>query len=123
MELAADPVTGYGQLLAVGHYHSEVGTEDVDQGLLDGSHNLFATLDLKGGVEVGQRLIDLVERIADGVHQDQCPPNAEGLAVNLEGMVAGRVVYPEIAAERHELLVEHVCLTYRHERHHHSLDY
>jgi hypothetical protein len=68
--------------------------------------------DLEGLVKVRQRLVDLVERVAVRILEHKRPPQGQCLAVDRECVVPVRVVDPEVAAERHQLLIEdeRLCL-------------
>jgi len=57
-------------------------------------------------VEVGKRLVDLIDRVAGRVLENQRAAQRERLTVDLKGMVAGGVVDPQVAAQRHQLLVQ-----------------
>ena len=68
--------------------------QDVDECLLDRRDNLVAAFDLEGGVEVCQRLVDLIQRIPGRILEHQRAPDGKSLAVHLERVVAVGVVDP-----------------------------
>jgi hypothetical protein len=63
-ELTGDPVALDHELVFVCQGHCEVVAEQVDEGLLDGRHDLVALLDLERLVNMGERLVDLVLLVA-----------------------------------------------------------
>jgi hypothetical protein len=56
----------------------------------------------------GERLRDLVERLATEVLEDMRATQAEELAVDFEGVIALAVLDPEVAGQREQLLIEDI---------------
>src|SRR5450759_5430112 len=106
MEFAIHPVAGDLHLPAVCRGDREALAKHRHQGFLDRRDDLVALFDLEGRMDVRERLVDLVELVARGVLEEQRAPHCQELAVHLEGVVPVRIVDPQIAGHRDQLLVQ-----------------